>query len=506
MKIAVEGCAHGALDKIYETLSFLQEREGIKVDLLLCCGDFQAVRNRNDLECMAVPPKYRQIETFYKYYSGEKVAPVLTVFIGGNHEASNHLWELPHGGWVAPNIYYLGYSGVVNFGGFRIAGLSGIYKSHDYHKGHFESPPYDNSSMRSAYHIRDFDVLKLKLLSQPVDIAMSHDWPLGVYHHGNLDKLFRYKGFLREEVETNTLGSPPAKEILDSLQPTYWFSAHLHVKFPALIPHQSENGEATFTKFLALDKCLPRRDFLQVLDVGPARGPEKLCYDPEWLAITKLTDSLVNITGGRTVLPVTPEEIERYKPTKEMLSEIPNLFNGDLTIPSNFVQTVEAYNPAQPKQRFYKTHHNNNPQTEQLCKALGIGNSFFNAEFFSQSEAAANPDEIDLGNDDDNDDEIELGNDDGDEIDSVLAPKQHNPEEIDINLSDEADSNGDDKVDQGDKLQAEKDELEMHTDEQEPKTEEGDNEEETSEPKKKIFKLCRRNQAIYTHDEDENTD
>lgn len=33
---------------------------------------------------------------------------MLTVFIGGNHEASNHLQELPYGGWVAPNIYYLG--------------------------------------------------------------------------------------------------------------------------------------------------------------------------------------------------------------------------------------------------------------------------------------------------------------------------------------------------------------------------------------------------------------
>lgn len=44
----------------------------------------------------------------FRYYSGEKKAPILTVFIGGNHEASNHLQELPYGGWVAPNIYYLG--------------------------------------------------------------------------------------------------------------------------------------------------------------------------------------------------------------------------------------------------------------------------------------------------------------------------------------------------------------------------------------------------------------
>lgn len=48
--------------------------------------------------------------------------------VGGNHEAANHLWELYYGGWAAPNIYFLGFTGCVRFGGLRIAGLSGIYK------------------------------------------------------------------------------------------------------------------------------------------------------------------------------------------------------------------------------------------------------------------------------------------------------------------------------------------------------------------------------------------
>lgn len=66
MKIAVEGCCHGELDKIYATIGFLEKKEGVKVDLLLCCGDFQAVRNEGDMKCMAVPAKYRTMQTFYK--------------------------------------------------------------------------------------------------------------------------------------------------------------------------------------------------------------------------------------------------------------------------------------------------------------------------------------------------------------------------------------------------------------------------------------------------------
>jgi len=94
MKIAIEGCCHGELDAIYRSLHLLSQKMGVMIDLLICCGDFQSVRNEADLECLACPPKYRHMNTFYKYYSGEAVAPVPTIFIGGNHEASNHLWEL----------------------------------------------------------------------------------------------------------------------------------------------------------------------------------------------------------------------------------------------------------------------------------------------------------------------------------------------------------------------------------------------------------------------------
>lgn len=66
MKIAVEGCCHGELDKIYETLEYIEKKNSVKIDLLLICGDFQAVRNVADLQCMAVPQHYQKLNTFYK--------------------------------------------------------------------------------------------------------------------------------------------------------------------------------------------------------------------------------------------------------------------------------------------------------------------------------------------------------------------------------------------------------------------------------------------------------
>ncbi len=60
---------------------------------------------------------------------------------------------------------------MINFGGLRIAGLSGIYKSYDYKKvfkkdihllvGYYETLPYDEQMIRSAYHVRELEIFKL---------------------------------------------------------------------------------------------------------------------------------------------------------------------------------------------------------------------------------------------------------------------------------------------------------------------------------------------------------
>jgi len=321
LRIVVEGCCHGELDQIYASIARMEQEKGQKMDLLICCGDFQAVRNKEDLKAMNVPSKYLTMASFHRYYSGEAIAPVLTLFVGGNHEASNHLQELYYGGWVAPNIYYLGCSGVVSVGGVRIAGISGIYNGRDYRRGHFETPPYSPSTLRSIYHVREYEVFKLAQLAvgtsndgtgsaAPVDVMLSHDWPRGIYHHGNLPQLLRTKPYFRQECETNTLGSEAGELLLQQLQPSFWFAGHLHCKFAAVVrhPHQlQQQQQQRMTKFLALDKCLPNRDFLQLVEVPRPRDnwetPVRLEYDLEWLAILRSTHSLLSRAEREVVLP-----------------------------------------------------------------------------------------------------------------------------------------------------------------------------------------------------------
>ena len=142
---------------------------------------FQAARNENDLDSVAKPPHRKpDMGTFQKYYSGELKAPILTIVIGGNHEASNYLQELAFGGWLCPNIYYLGNCGVVDVVNdvgkviLTVGGLSGVYSPKSFSQKRFEFPPYNDSSIRSVYHIRHID--KTMLNSMPSgsdDISIS---------------------------------------------------------------------------------------------------------------------------------------------------------------------------------------------------------------------------------------------------------------------------------------------------------------------------------------------
>ncbi|CAL5222243.1 g4577 [Coccomyxa viridis] len=447
LNIAIEGCCHGDLDKIYSTLQHLESRQKTKIDLLICCGDFQAVRNLDDLECLACPPKYRELKSFYKYYTGQLEAPIPTLFIGGNHEAANHLWELYYGGWVAKNIFYMGHAGVINFGGARIGGLSGIYNGKHYRLGHHEHPPFDNDTMRSAYHIRELDVYRLKQLQHPLDIFLSHDWPRGIANHGNLQQLLSRKAFLRAEIADNSLGSPPAEQLMQLLRPKYWFSAHLHVKYAAMYRHQQPaNGHATETAFLALDKCLPGRSFLQILQLPDAEGPKEFSYDQEWLAVLRSTHSLMSLQRRPVSLPGMGAS--RNGPSEEDAQYVRQALaaRGGPQVPHNFAQTAPGHDGSARRGRMPQNSPRS-PQTVAFLEMLGLP---YNLDHKDSSQApagsasagadsgaapaAANAEEIDIDDVDDEPEDADVAGDAGDSAtgqpkaeESMFAPVEiHN--------------------------------------------------------------------------------
>lgn len=62
----MEGCCHGELDAIYNSVKRLEQQNRYKIDLLLVCGDMKASRNVNDVACMAVPDRHKVMGSFYK--------------------------------------------------------------------------------------------------------------------------------------------------------------------------------------------------------------------------------------------------------------------------------------------------------------------------------------------------------------------------------------------------------------------------------------------------------
>ena len=462
---------------------------------------------------MAVPVKYRHIGDFHEYYAGARKAPCLTLFVGGNHEASNHLFELYYGGWVAPNIYYMGAANVLRLGPLRIAGISGIWKGYHYRTPHFERFPYNSTDVRSIYHVRELDARKLLQLRSQVDVGVSHDWPNGVEWLGNWKWLFKRKDLFEKDAREGHLGNVAAREIMDWLRPPFWFSAHLHIKYAAIVdyaqegltgprgnteensddanlskaildstggtirneeeidldmdndeakhpdghqisseaPHNMDDDDAaaakeppatpepenqtftsasqstqqpnmvpddlraqlpasftatklpsnpkqpdhhgtienTTTRFLALDKCLPNRDYLQLVEIPPHKDsgatspyheqrPYRLTYDPEFLAITRVFAHHLTISSSSAQ---TPPNLGRahYAPLidHELAWVRENITRKEkLVVPENFEITAPAYVQGEKARLKETPRERSNPQTELFCELLEIPNPF----------------------------------------------------------------------------------------------------------------------------------
>ena len=53
-------------------------------------------------------------------------------------------------------------------------------------------------------------------VKEPIDVFLSHDWPVGVVPYGNAAELLKKKPYFRDEVQRGDLGSPANWQLLQA--------------------------------------------------------------------------------------------------------------------------------------------------------------------------------------------------------------------------------------------------------------------------------------------------
>jgi len=125
------------------------------------------------------------------------------------------------------------------------------------------------------------------------------------------------------------------------------------------------------TRFLALDKCSPGRQYLEILDIQPERdccGGLYLQYDPAYLCILRSTDHLLSV--DKYPCPSAAYAYPDFVVSKEQLQEVIDMFDGDLTIPTNFSMSEPVLGTTDLDPQ--RINNYTNPQTTELCNKLGI--------------------------------------------------------------------------------------------------------------------------------------
>ena len=321
LNVLVVGCLHGCWKTLYEEVT---KRENI--DLVLVNGDCETFRNeedyfsstnatdeKGDVEIRKAKIKeewekrngdtnlediFKEMNdvygTFKLFYEKKLTFPCLVIIIGGNHENNALFSKLPHGGFIAENIYYLGRAGIVDYKGIRICGYSGVYSSKNYVK------PFPNdfktvNDRKSGMHVREYSQLQIFLYSvfeeagssTHPEFLMTHDWPQDI------------KTILDDRPLPNQIikfiirncaprgGLPLGGLIMKSINTRYAIAAHHHIKFEFSVKGTKE------TDFIALSRPdVHKEDWCKLIKIEDVEAKEtgnKLTYAPEWIAILKET-------------------------------------------------------------------------------------------------------------------------------------------------------------------------------------------------------------------------
>jgi lariat debranching enzyme len=360
INIAITGCIHGHLSQLYTDLLEYQNKNNLNIDLVLCTGDFECMIKEDDLNYLNCPPKYKHMGDFHKYYEGILPIPFLTIFIGGNHEASNILNDFFYGGYITEKIYYLGRCGIINYKGIIIGGISGIYNKYDYLKGHYENNI--NSKTKSIFHQREFELAKISNFSKKIDIFMSHDWPYNIINKNDIKKICEIKPYW-DDIEN--IGSIPNKFLLDLLKPKNWICGHMHFYYKNIM--KFDNNEQT--TIYCLDKCLKNRKYFEIITLNIQNNDDNIYIDNEWISISQIFNEIFPKYNSNYNFSDYINNSEIY--LKYIIDTFPNYLKNEIKFG---IQKQEFYG----KLKQYKEKNKENKKIERKVNQKEIINKIFN--------------------------------------------------------------------------------------------------------------------------------
>ena len=172
------------------------------------------------------------------------------------------------------------------------------------------------------------------------------------------------------------------------------------------------NNKPEVTHFLALDKCLPKRRYLEIMDIECEESTTGLEYDLEWLAILKSTDQYLSTQEYPVNHPPQPHIFVQFD-LDERKQRIREAFNNDLRVPENFATSL-PYNSAGEDSDPNRQVNHINEQTTRLCRLLEITDPI-QSLIDRLGGRTNNPDKISISDDEDSIDEKDKANDEANE-------------------------------------------------------------------------------------------
>jgi len=253
---AAVGDVHGDMHLMVKLLNTWEANTGQQLAFVLQVGDFEPQRHEADLTTTPGPKKYRKLGDFADFYTEKAVFPWSLWFIAGNHEPYGFLEQMPQGGQVATNCYYLGRVGTVTLAGLKVVGVSGIYDPERFQKQRPDVSLMSKSSSKKYVGFTEAEITQAIALAS-TDILLLHDWSSGIISSTEAEQF----GWFDE------VGNEYARLLVESLKPKLVLCGHMHQRYRTKMSWS--NGA---TDICCLANVKQGKDAIAIFRLSPAEG------------------------------------------------------------------------------------------------------------------------------------------------------------------------------------------------------------------------------------------